>query len=221
LLRAFLVVAAIGLGDSLNPSTVVPAAYLAVTPSPVRRILEFSAGVFVVYLAGGVVLLLGPGQLLLHALPHPSSHRRHVLTIGAGAVLLVIAAVIWLLRRRLAEREPPGSKARPGSAFVAGATLMLAELPTAFPYFGAIAVAVGSNSSLPAQVLMLVMFNLIFVAPLVGIAALIATSQGARRALLDRATAWLTRHWPTIFATLAAGLGAALIVIGAVRLATE
>ena len=221
MLRAFLVVAAIAVGDSLNPSTVAPAVYLAVTRSAVRRILEFSAGVFVTYLVGGVLLLLGPGQLLLSALPHPASHEKHELAIGAGAVLLIVAAVLWSLRRRLAERSPPGAEGRRGSAFAAGATVMLAELPTAFPYFGAIAVVIGSGSSLPVQVVMLVIFNVIFVAPLLAVAAVVARSPATRRTLLEPLATRLARHWPSIFATLLAILGTVLVVVGVAGLAGE
>lgn len=222
MLRTLLIVAAIGLGDSLNPSTVVPAAYLAVMPAAVRRVLEFSAGVFVAYVLGGILLLLGPGQLLLATLPQPGAHKRHLLEVGGGALLLAIALIVWLTRRRLAELAPPGARrGRRGSAFAAGAAVMVAELPTAFPYFGAIAVIISSGSSLGVQLLMLLMFNLLFVAPLIAIASVVATSSRTRTALLEPVAGWLTRHWPTIFATLAFALGAALVVGGAVGLAHD
>lgn len=222
MLRALLIVAAIGLGDSLNPSTVVPAAYLALMPAAVRRVLEFSAGVFVAYLLGGVLLLLGPGQLLLAALPRPDAHKRHLLEVGGGALLLAIALIVWLARGRLAELAAPGARRRGrGSAFAAGAAVMLAELPTAFPYFGAIAVIVGSGAALGVQLLMLLIFNLLFVAPLVAIAIVVATSSRTRKALLEPAAGWLARRWPTIFATLALALGALLVVSGAIGLAHD
>jgi hypothetical protein len=66
--------------------------------------------VFVAYLLGGVLLLLGPGQLLLAALPRPGAHKRHLLEVGGGALLLATALIVWLARRRLAELAPPGGR---------------------------------------------------------------------------------------------------------------
>jgi cytochrome c biogenesis protein CcdA len=218
LLRALLVVAAIGLADSLNPSTVGPAVYFAIGPSPVRRILAFTAGVFTTYMIGGVLLLLGPGQLLLSYLPHPRPHTRHLLAVPAGIALIVVGVAMWLARERLTRRGLPGTHGNAKSSFAAGVTLMVAELPTAFPLFGAVAVIIGSRGPLPAQIGMLVMFNLLFVAPLLIIAALVAFVPGARRAVLEPVAKWLGRHWPTVFAALAIALGAALAATGLIGL---
>jgi hypothetical protein len=53
-------VASIGLADSINPSTLVPGLWLAGKPSA-RGLGSFTAGVFATYLTGGLVLVLGPG----------------------------------------------------------------------------------------------------------------------------------------------------------------
>src|SRR5207253_11148571 len=60
----FLVVS-VGLVDSLNPSTIAPALYLATGKNAVRSLAGFTAGVFGFNLAGGVVLLLGPGRAVV------------------------------------------------------------------------------------------------------------------------------------------------------------
>jgi cytochrome c biogenesis protein CcdA len=218
LLRAALLVAAIGFADSLNPSTVGPAVYLAVARSAVRRILEFAAGVFTVSFVGGVLLLLGPGQLLLDALPHPKGDARHFLFLGAGVALIIAAVVMWLARDKLGRRAPPGSGGKGASSFIAGATLMLAELPTAFPYFGAIAVIIGSGVALPVQIAMLLVFNALFVAPMVAIALVVARVPGARTKVLEPAAAWLAAHWPVVFSGIALALGLALATVGVIGL---
>jgi cytochrome c biogenesis protein CcdA len=200
---------------------VVPAVYMTTAPRPVRLVLEFSLGVFTTYLVCGVLLLLGPAHWLLDLLPHPSAHDKHLLELGGGALLIAVAAGVWLARHRLASMPAPGSSGRKGSGFVIGVTLMLAEFPTAFPYFGAIAVAAGSGASLPVQILMLVVFNLLFVAPLVAIALVIALVPGVQDRVLEPAAGWLTRHWPKIFAALALAIGVALAVVGAVGLGRE
>src|SRR5579884_3233023 len=60
----------IGLADSLNPSTIAPALYLAASEHPRRRVAEFTVAVFLVYLLGGALIALGPGQLIRSLAPH-------------------------------------------------------------------------------------------------------------------------------------------------------
>jgi hypothetical protein len=54
-------VASIGAADSVNPSTVGPALLLATGEKPGPAVAGFSAGVFVVPFAFGVLVVLGPG----------------------------------------------------------------------------------------------------------------------------------------------------------------
>ena len=63
MLRLAGVVLAVGLADSLNPSTVGPALYLATGQRPVARVSLFALGVFAVNLTAGLVLAAGPGRL--------------------------------------------------------------------------------------------------------------------------------------------------------------
>ena len=58
-----LLVASIALADSLNPSTIVPAIWVA--SSPRAHLVSFASGVFGTYLAGGLVLVFGPGPVLI------------------------------------------------------------------------------------------------------------------------------------------------------------
>ena len=57
------IVISIGLADSLNPTTIAPALYLASGERPRERVTEFTLAVFAVYLVGGLMIALGPGQL--------------------------------------------------------------------------------------------------------------------------------------------------------------
>jgi len=221
LLRALAVVSLVGLADSLNPSTVAPAVYFAMSSSPARRVLELTAGVFAVSLAGGVLLVLGPGQWLRDALPHPGPHLRHLLLLGAGALLIGGASVLWALRPRLARKGLPGSRGGGGSAFATGATVMAAELPTAFPYFGAIAVIIGSSTSLPVRLGLVALYNVLFVAPLVAIAVVLVVAPSVRRSLVEPAAVWLGRHWPKVLAGLTLVLGLGLAAAGVAGLTRE
>ena len=204
------------MADSLNPSTVGPAVYLAVRPRAVRHVLALTVGVFVTNFVAGILLLLGPGQLLLNALPHPSSHTKRVLEICAGIVLIVVAYVIWRIRRRLLDAGLPEVGKR--GAFVGGLTIMLVELPTAVPYFGVIATIIASGRGLPIQFGLLAVFNILFVAPLLTIALVVAVAPRLEQTLLEPASEWLTTHWPLVFATLALVIGLGLVAVGLVGL---
>ena len=63
----------------------------------------------------------------------------------------------------------PQPDAEGKSSWILGATITAVELPTAFPYFAAIAAIVGAGTRARARVVLLVMFNLCFVLPLIAI----------------------------------------------------
>src|SRR5689334_1743836 len=92
------IVLGVGLADSLNPSTVGPALYLATARRPVARVALFTLGVFAVNLVAGVALALGPGRLLAGVVPRPDRTVRHALELAAGLVLLAIAGGLWASR---------------------------------------------------------------------------------------------------------------------------
>src|SRR5438067_412464 len=96
-----LVVASIGLADSINPSTLVPALWLASTPQA-RGVGSFVLGVFAVYLAGGLVLVFGPGPPLIAALHRLGGPVEHGLEVAFGALALWsrVLAVAFAAQRR-------------------------------------------------------------------------------------------------------------------------
>src|SRR5947209_19343398 len=100
-------VVSIGLADSLNPTTIVPALYLAAGERPRRCVVQFALGVFAVYLLGGALIALGPGQLLLSVVPKPDAEARHLIEIGVGAAMLLATAIVWRYRERLSQQDIP------------------------------------------------------------------------------------------------------------------
>jgi len=174
MLRRIGVAISVGLADSLNPSTVGPALYIATGRHRVWRVTQFTIGVFSVSFVGGIVLTIGPGRLLLGLVPHPQGTVRHVIELVAGVALLVMAAAIFVGRRSLAHRELPGRGGGGRSAMVTGASIAAIELPTAAPYFAVIAVIAGivaSSASIPQEIGLLLLYNIAFVVPLLAIIA--------------------------------------------------
>jgi cytochrome c biogenesis protein CcdA len=221
MLRLLGVVISVGLADSLNPTTVGPALYLATVGKRAWRVTQFTIGVFSVNFVAGIVLTIGPGRFLLSLVPHPRGTVRHVIELVAGVVLLVVAVALWLGRRSLARRELPMSGAGAGSALVAGASIAAVELPTAAPYFAVIAGIVASSANIPQQIGYVALYNVAFVLPLLAIVAVLIVGGERADGWLDKGGAWLQRRWPVILAGLLLFVGGALTVLGGTGLVKE
>ena len=214
MLRRVGVAISVGLADSLNPSTVGPALYLATVPRRVWRVAQFTIGVFSVNFAVGLVLTIGPGRLLLGLVPHPQRTVRHVIELVAGVVLLVVAVALWRGRRSLARRELPGRSGGGGSALIAGASIAAVELPTAVPYFAVIAGIVASSASIPQEIGLLALYNVAFVLPLLAIIVVLLLAGQRADPWLQKGGAWLQRRWPVVLASLLLVVGSILAVLG-------
>lgn len=222
MLRLIGLAVSIGIADSLNPTTIAPALYLATAERARGRVIEFTLGVFAVYLFGGLAIALGPGQLLLSLVPHPGRHLSYVLEIVAGAAMLTAAAFLWGYRDRLRTRGM-ANESRPASRSSAllGATITAVELPTAFPYFAAIAAIVGSQQPILNQMLVLVVFNLCFIAPLLGMIAVLSFAGPEAYAMLTRWRLWLEARWPVVLAVLALLAGLFVTLLGVTGIASS
>jgi cytochrome c biogenesis protein CcdA len=215
MLRLAGVVLAVGLADSLNPSTVGPALYLATGQRAAARVSLFALGVFAVNLAGGIVLAAGPGRLIIALIPRPDRAVRHALELAAGVVLIAVAVALWAARRRLARRQLPMRGGGGGSALVAGASIAAVELPTAAPYFAVIAAIVAQRPSIPQTVALVALFCAAFVAPLVAIVVILLVAGARADPVLRRFAEWLQRHWPEVLAAVLLLVGVGLTVAGA------
>jgi len=215
MLAATAVVAALGVADSINPVTILVAMYLGSGPDPARRLGGFIAGVFGVYLAGGLALMLGPAELLHGALAGVEIPGADAAALVAGAGLLVIAVAVWTRRTHLARVPLPDALMRPGSAVALGAVVTVLDLPTAFPYFGAIAVIVSADLGTVSQLVLLGIFNLLYVLPLalVLVARLALGPRG--HTVLAQARGAVQRIAAPLLAAGAGGIGVLLVVRGA------
>jgi cytochrome c biogenesis protein CcdA len=215
MLRLIGLVVSIGLADSLNPTTIAPALYLATGGERSRaQVAEFTFGVFVVYLLGGAIIALGPGQLILSLVPNPSVDARHIIETVAGAALLVAALWLWRHRKRLCDQQLPTPREEGRSSVILGATITAIELPTAFPYFAAIAAIVGSGLDPARQLVLLLLFNVCFVFPLLGIMATMTFGGEQAERLLTTGRNFLQRNWPVVLAALLFLAGAFIILLG-------
>jgi cytochrome c biogenesis protein CcdA len=214
-------VVSIGLADSLNPSTVGPALYLSSGHNPRAAVLRFTAGVAVVFFVGGAVLTIGPGQALLALVPHPGPTVRYIAETVVGVAMLIGSAFLWRNRRRLGNREKSESTPRRRSPGWLGVTIAAVELPTAFPYFAAIAAIVAGGVNVFEELFLLGIYNACFVLPLLGIALTLTFAGDRAHQLLERVRAYLHTHWPILLAVVALVAGAFVTALGVTGLASS
>ncbi|HET6870848.1 MAG TPA: GAP family protein [Solirubrobacteraceae bacterium] len=214
MIRLLGLVVSIGLADSLNPSTVGPALYLATGAHPRRAVLRFTGSLAAVFVLGGLVLTIGPGQLLLALIPHPDATVRYIAETVAGAAMLVVAAVLWLRREQLGHRRHEASGPKQHSPGLLGVIIGAVEFPTAFPYFAAIAAIVASGLSVPQEALLVAIYNLCFVLPLLGIVVVLTVAGDRAEHVLTTSREYLRAHWPVIVAALAFVAGLFTLALG-------
>ena len=220
MMRLLGVVAAIALVDSLNPSTIAPAIYLASGERARRSVLEFAAAVLLTHAAGGVFLLLGPGPLLMSLVRELSGTLQDLGELALGLVVVVAGGLTWRHRVRLSRREMPDPNPKGRSNLMLGATIALVELPTAFPYFAAIAAILGSRVAVPGQIAALLLYNICFVLPLVAILATLITTGDRAQQILERRRDQLRTRWPAVLAGLLLAGGALVIAAASAGLAS-
>jgi cytochrome c biogenesis protein CcdA len=221
MLRLIGIVVTIGLADSLNPTTIAPALYLATGERAQGRVAEFTAAVFAVYFLGGAAIAVGAGQLIKPLLPHPRHHIADIVEIAVGVAMIAAAAVLWRHRARLSLRDPPDFDPQGKSSWVLGASITAVELPTAFPYFAAIAAIVGSGLGPVRDLVLLVLFNLCFVSPLLAILWVLTFRGEHAEQVISVARNFLQRHWPTLLAGLALVAGLFVLTLGLTGLAAS
>ena len=220
--RLLVLMISIGLADSINPSTIAPALYLASTEHARSSVARFTFGVFVTYLAGGFLFALGPGQLVRDAISdvRVAHDIRYAAEILAGVLLLVAAGYTWRRRNRMVAKGMPGSSPKRRSAALLGATITAVELPTAFPYFAAITAVVGSGLGLVRELVLITVFNVAFILPLLAIEAVLFIPGDRAQQVLQRWRAFLQRRWPHILVGLLTLVGLIALFFGITGLAS-
>lgn len=221
MLRLVGIVVAIGLADSLNPTTIAPALYLATGERARNRVAEFSIGVFAVYFLGGAAIALGIRQILRPLLPHPRHHIPDLIEVAVGLAMIVAAAMLWYHRNRLSERDPPDFDPYGRSGWILGASITAFELPTAFPYFAAIAAIASSGLGPLGDLTLLLLFNLCFILPLLGIVATLTFGDRRADRVIAGARNFLECHWPIVLAGLALAAGLFVVLLGVTGLASS
>jgi cytochrome c biogenesis protein CcdA len=213
-------VIAIALADCVNPSLIGGELFVATGEHPRRQTMTFTVAAFVVTFVLGFALAVGIGDLILSLVPKPGSTVKYVLIAVAGLVLIFGGAVVWIRRRALVSNTTSVQPERRRPAALMGAGIAGLELLTAFPYFAAIAMIVGSNVSDLGKLSLLVLYCVIYTLPLIAIAVVIAIMGERAERTLAPVDLWLSSHWPVVVAPLTAAFGIGVLAFGIVQLSS-
>jgi cytochrome c biogenesis protein CcdA len=221
MLKLAVAIVAIALADCINPSLIGGELFVATGERARRKTIAFTAAAWSVTFVFGLAFALGLGDLVLALVPKPGRTLKYGLITAAGAVLVVGGAVVWLRRRSLVSTEAsdvPHDSHRP--AALLGAGIAGLELLTAFPYFAAIAMIVGSGVSNAGRLLLIILYCVVYTLPLIAIVVLITVMGERAERILGPAGIWLSAHWPAVVAPLTAAFGIGVLAFGIVQLSS-
>lgn len=221
MLKLAAAVVAIALADCINPSLIGGELFVATGKHPRHQTIAFTVAAWIVTFVFGLALALGLGDLILALVPKPGRTVKYGLIAAAGVVLVVGGAAVWIRRRSLVSTESSNDRHDPHRpAALMGAGIAGLELLTAFPYFAAIAMIVGSGVSNAGRLLLLILYCLIYTLPLIAIAVLIAVMGERAERILGPVGDWLSAHWPTVVAPLTVAFGIGVLAFGIVQLSS-
>ena len=151
--------------DSINPSAIVVTLYLLSTAGSraLVQVVVYVGAIFVTYLLLGVMMVLGIESLL----PFLGGVLRGWFGLVAQSLVGLVLLVYSLTATN---RQSSPVVARPSASTYAalvmlGVSVTAMELPTAIPYFAAIALISEAGLPIQAWAPLLGMYNVIFVLP--------------------------------------------------------
>lgn len=218
MLKLALTVVAIALPDCINPSLIGGELFVAMGSRPRRRSVAFTLAVFAVTFGFGLAFALGLGDVILSFVPRPGATVKYALITAAGAVLVTGGILILVRRSALTSSARDSDHPPHGSPALIGAGLGGFELLTAFPYFAAIALIIGSGVSDAGKLFLLLLYCVVYTLPLIAIAVAFAVMGERAEANLRPVGDWLFSHWPVIVGPLTFTIGLAVLVFGIVQL---
>jgi cytochrome c biogenesis protein CcdA len=154
---------ALALVDSINPSAIVVTLYLLSRERAPAQILVYVAAIFVTYLTLGVMMMLGI-DALLPSLKTAINGRLGFIVQGLIGLAMLLYAIRAPTTARSARQVEPGASTYTALSLL-GVTVTTMELPTAMPYFGAIALLTTADLPMARWLPLLVLYNAIFVLP--------------------------------------------------------
>ena len=154
---------ALALVDSINPSAIVVTLYLLSRERVPAQVVVYVAAIFLTYLTLGAMLMLGI-DALLPSLRTTASSRLGFIVQGLVGLAMLVYAIRAPTTAKSAPRVEPSASTYAALALL-GVVVTTMELPTAVPYFGAIALLTTADLPMARWLPLLILYNAIFVLP--------------------------------------------------------
>ncbi len=154
---------ALALVDSINPSAIVVTLYLLSGGRAPTQIVVYIAAIFLTYLSLGIMMMSGI-DALLPSLGTMGSGRFGLIVQGLIGLAMLLYAIRTPTKATSTRRVEPSASSYAALALL-GVTVTTMELPTAVPYFGAIALLTTADLPLARWLPLLLLYNAIFVLP--------------------------------------------------------
>ena len=221
MVELLIVLTPIGLLDSTSmiPMCIVILVVLLAGPRPLLRSSALIVGIFVIYVASGLLIFLGLQSVFdeisaytLRLWQNPETEEL-IFQAVIGAVLLAFGVRIATARKSRTEK-PVASDMTAAQAFLAGAGLMIVGLPGAVPYFAAIDLILRAEVTLLQRMLAFGYYNFVFVTPLVAIVALRLILGERSTGILDAVKRFFDSWGQRLIVALLLILGVVLLVDG-------
>lgn len=156
--------------DSINPSAIVVTLYLLSKAGSraLGQVVVYVVAIFFTYMLLGVVMVLGLDSLL----PSLSELFRGLTAFIAQSLIgltLLVYSLTASTESQSARVVPRPTASTYAALAILGVSVTAMELPTAIPYFAALALISESELSIQAWVLLLVSYNVIFILPPIGL----------------------------------------------------
>jgi hypothetical protein len=155
---------ALALVDSVNPSAIVVTLYLLTAGRAPAQVAVYIAAIFLTYLGLGVTLMSGLDAVLPSLGTMMGSGRLAFIVHGVIGLAMLLYAILAPTTATRAPRVEPSAGSYAAVA-LAGVTVTIMELPTAVPYFGAIALLTTAGLPMARWLPLLILYNAIFVLP--------------------------------------------------------
>lgn len=217
-----LLLALVGLAlfDSVNPSLFIAQFYLITTPRPIPRLLSYIAGVVVANIAGGVLLLSGAQAFLVGLISQMDAATLNWAKLVLGLALLLFGLLFRIMKAQHTTAKQPRSL-HPLHTFALGIVVMVNELTTALPYFVAIERIAQAQLDTVSNLLLLVLYNTLFAAPLFGFVILFLAFRERFTARLDQLSQAVSYWTPRLVKYGSILFGGVLMVDATWRILTE